>query len=328
MPWAEVIHVDVNRINDDWEGRREEVLEYLQMMGVRDPEGVVASTEKALSEGLDKELIIEQIRRRVANPSQTDPHVIAAMGNTVYCVISGRPTAGEYIFHKKTQGIAGEGGDGEQGPHVVCLHGTAMNEQILRANLARLISSLKGKAQVSVIQGGNVMTNDFHPRVYEQRQFYNSATILRQYAENTVHDTYEQLDEGVEFIEKKLNELSRPADIVLGFSQGAMMISALALRWERGLSSVTPPKGVVLLCPPDPKCVVKHFPFDEHKLKTPMLIVRADNDPVVATDAAADTAKLFENVQWETHPEGHAPLPGDAEANKTLVETLVTFITK
>lgn len=323
MPWAEVLEVDVNRINDDWDGKREEVIEFLEDMSVRNPEATVASTEKMLEEGATKEAIIDMIKKSVSNPVQSDPKVITAMSNTVYCIISGRPTAGEYIFHKKTQ-LADE--EDEAGPHIVCLHGTAMNEQILRAGLGRLISSLKGKAKVTVIQGGNIMVNNYHPRVWEQRQFYNSATILRQYAENTVTDKYEKLDEGVEFIETKMLELSRPADFVLGFSQGAMLISALALRWDKGISKVTPPKGVLLLCPPDPECVVAHFPFEGHKIRTRALLVRADNDPVVAATAADDNAKLYENCQRVTHPEGHQPLPGDVEASKALVEKLIAFI--
>ena len=46
MPWAEVLEVDVNRINDDWDGKREEVIEFLEDMSVRNPEATVASTEK------------------------------------------------------------------------------------------------------------------------------------------------------------------------------------------------------------------------------------------------------------------------------------------
>ena len=38
-------------------------------------------------------------------------------------------------------------------------------QQILRAGLG-LISSLKGKAKVTVIQGGNIMVINYHPRVW------------------------------------------------------------------------------------------------------------------------------------------------------------------
>ena len=54
-------------------------------------------------------------------------------------------------------------------------------------------------------------------------------------------DKYEKLDEGVEFIETKMLELSRPADLVLGFA-GAMLIGAPRALGQ-GHQQVTPPRA-------------------------------------------------------------------------------------
>lgn len=325
------VRLDRDRLNPDV-GQREGLCNLLRLFGIKEGEtAVLRHVDQMLMEKKDRVDILKAIRQRLSSLGVKDSHQAAALAGTAYCIASGATTSGANIVHE-TAGVTTKEvvaketspADDGVGPHVVCFHGTAMNEAILRAQLARLLSSLQGKAKVTIIEGGRIMTNQYHPRVWEQRKFYASNVVLREYASNTVQDTYERLPQGVAYIEKKLGELSRPADILLGFSQGAMMLHAVAHRAANGLSAVPAPKGLILLCPPTAQYIVKSHSLN-HPVDVPCLIVQGANDTVVGT-APEESAALYARPARWTHSGGHAPFPEDADEALRLVDALSRFI--
>ena len=101
--------------------------------------------------------------------------------------------------------------------HIVCLHGTACNAEILKTQLRGLISDWDG-VETTFIEGSRIMTNSLHPTVRLIRSVFSNgkpqALVHREYVETAPLDleakVYGNFDFAIAKFEEQLSALNKP----------------------------------------------------------------------------------------------------------------------
>ena len=223
-------------------------------------------------------------------------------------------------------------------PRVAILHGTAGNEQIVKMQLGRLLTKIKEFADVFVVEGSLVARDD-DPQTVSMKGFFGEKHTFKEYARATADErgwrTYSGLEAAAATVEKAIAALpgGGGADVLIGFSQGANMISCLCGRAGAALAGAAPPfRAAVLLAPANPgwaKQLPKAF---ANPLTTPTIIAFSDSDKNVNIEAGSgprNNALLYASgsVRVTQHAgPGHRPLPADKDELAALIDAVVALI--
>uniref|UniRef100_A0A7S2BPY5 Serine hydrolase domain-containing protein n=1 Tax=Haptolina brevifila TaxID=156173 RepID=A0A7S2BPY5_9EUKA len=219
-------------------------------------------------------------------------------------------------------------------PHVVMLHGTACNSGVLKVQLRKLIDKMSNSFDLTFIQGSRMITNTFHPTMREIKTAFGEQTRdwYREYLETSPIDRdakiYGSFDWGLAKFEKEIQELHRPVDALIGFSQGALFATLVAARALHRKDAIKPLRCVVLLNPPNPEALSVRAPdFFKEPLGTPALISKGLADEVVPGGPEA-YKPLYNTHEWVEHSGPHQPMPGQNEEDEQFADKIVAFMKK
>lgn len=253
------------------------------------------------------------------------------------CTMSGQAerAATTYPMPKKKDSI----------PHIICLHGTACNNQVLENQLRPLTQSWGPKVNLTFIEGHRHITNVFHPTAKEIKQVFNTPNH-KEYLETHPCDKeaklYGMFDSGIHNFELKLKAATDekgPADALIGFSQGALFATLVAARALKREDAPSPFKCLVLLNPPNPASLKERAPdLFTAPIGIPALICKGATDAVVNCERTWEKGifddgpelyrPIFETTEYTSHPDGHQPMPTAASDAETLVREIKAYIKK
>jgi len=219
-------------------------------------------------------------------------------------------------------------------PHIVCLHGTACNNNILQTQLRELTKGWERKVDISFIEGSMVITNIFHPVYRLIKEAFGEQPMHKQYVETSPIDReaklYGMFDFALAKFDEKLMQLENtsPIDALVGFSQGGLFATLLAARNLKRKDAFVPFRCVVLLNPPNPESLSERVPdFFDERIATPAFVCKGLADDVVPGGPEM-YGDLYSSVEWETHPGAHQPMPGEPEDAAVLAKKIQAFIAK
>ena len=228
---------------------------------------------------------------------------------------------------------------------VACLHGTAANKAIFAIQCAPLRARAAKRGVDLIFFDAPKLVAASNPHAELMHKFFGKDQVLREFGPAKLNGrgwrTYEDPLEVAESAHEALLEAcgGEEPDVLLGFSQGANMLSILAAKAER---EGRPYRCLVALCGARPGWAAELpdlFFFRDgdssSPLKTRLLCVRGESDAQVGPnvdaglpDGPTEMAKLFRDVTLLTHPGGHSPFPGAAfgKAADHLAAKIVDFI--
>lgn len=215
-------------------------------------------------------------------------------------------------------------------PHVVCLHGTACNELILKTQLGPMLRALKDEVDFTFVEGALTVADD-NAQAAGMRRFFGKDQVLREYAVATADGRgwrqYVGVAAAVNVVEEAIRALHRPVDALLGFSQGANFSTMLDARAALGLDGALPPlRCVVLMACGRPGWAAQEPSWFASPIGTPAFVATTEDDDVAAT-GPDEVAKLYTKPSFVVHSgPGHRPLPRDREDSEALVKQLREFI--
>lgn len=225
---------------------------------------------------------------------------------------------------------------------IAFLHGTAGNEAIFRVQLGPLVRVLREMADLYFIEGSIVVGED-NEQAAIIRQFFGDDHTLYEYARPTTDErqwrTYAALDAGIEALEAALADLpGGGADALIGFSQGANLITCLCARGAYRAPGGTPTtapmpfRAAVLLSPASPGWAAQRPDLFSAPLLTPSLVAYSDTDTQVCTEhgcgprnVALLWAPAVVTVFQHSGP-GHRPLPVDLKERDAFVNEVVALL--
>lgn len=247
-------------------------------------------------------------------------------------------------------------------PQIALLHGTASNAGILRIQLGPLLTRLEPLADLHFIEGTRTVADDA-PQAAKMRQFFGQNQVLKEYCgvdwDERRWRTYPELDMALDAVVAQLRAIpgGRGPDALIGFSQGANLITCLAAMAENAqqtdpadgasapyASALRSLRSVVMLSP--------HLPGWTHQrpdlfapttrpalLGTPAIVAwsRSDTFVFVGEDSTGDnTAGPPECVNlWQENRAleivhsgpGHRPMPKDVTELSALCNKIVDLVT-
>jgi len=214
-------------------------------------------------------------------------------------------------------------------PKILCLHGGGTNEAIMRVQTAKVRRMLRDEAEFEFFEGTLPMTNvdpavkrrfegpylswyDVKHDAYEGVR--EPAEYVRALLDDQVTFSYPHADEAVARLEHHIDECG-PYDALLGFSQGAILITlATAVRLHRARTGLGPPpswRHNVLVC----GMPVRAAEYAD-QLKTPLdfpsTISQGREDP--AYEWCRRLAAQYADANYLEHPDGHRFPRGEATA--------------
>jgi hypothetical protein len=254
---------------------------FLESFGIEKPEpgsyGVMGEPGFLVSEFYENDrLKLQQAGRRNPDAPPQD-ETIQPEQYFDQCVMTGKEPKPPTIYPMpKLQG---------RKPHVVLMHGTACNSDVLKTQMRELLSNWHG-VDISYIDGSRLMTQYYHPTVREIADAFGEHNIHKEYVETSPTDVhyrvYGQFDWAVAKFEQRLRALGKDVDALIGFSQGGMMAALMAARTLKHPDAPPPFRCVVLLNPPTPETMTDYAKdFFTEKLETPALISKGLADEVV-----------------------------------------------
>eukprot|EP00747_Dinoflagellata_sp_TGD_P113095 gnl/TRDRNA2_/TRDRNA2_171634_c0_seq2.p1 gnl/TRDRNA2_/TRDRNA2_171634_c0~~gnl/TRDRNA2_/TRDRNA2_171634_c0_seq2.p1 ORF type:complete len:352 (+),score=81.47 gnl/TRDRNA2_/TRDRNA2_171634_c0_seq2:38-1057(+) len=198
---------------------------------------------------------------------------------------------------------------------VLCLHGTASAEKVLRQQLAMLVMKTKDDIEW-IVEEGSIVCEESNKLVAEQvkimRPHFPDVTF-KQYAEPLGEQLgwrrYEKLEEVTVKIQAALKK-QEPIDAVLGFSQGSNIAHVIAAQSVLGKGA--PLRCVVHLCSNKPGWVGQMPELFGYKIPLPALVVRAEKDTV--STGFEEVASSYDSPERGSHSGEHRPLPAGKEA--------------
>lgn len=213
---------------------------------------------------------------------------------------------------------------------VLVLHGTCSNEKVMRSQLALCVKTTDADVEWVFAEGPVIIENPTNPIVKTQLEtmskFFPGATF-RQWGdplgEQLGWRRYDGFAEAVASVQKVLKEQG-PVDCVMGFSQGANVLHAVAA--QACLGKGLPFRCCIFLCVSKPGWVAQMPELFEYKTAMPALFVRAEKD--VVSTGTPEVSSSFENPELTTHPGEHRPMPAKPPEQKELIETIRVFLEK
>lgn len=239
---------------------------------------------------------------------------------------------------------------------VLCLHGTCASSSVLKKQLARMQSQLKGKIELVYVDGP-IQAKEDTPgysemaAAFKNMDFFDYARMsdwspvtpelselqahipdpgaLQAYLREKPEEhwriaperRYDDLDNALDYLQGKLKE-AQPIDGVLGFGGGANMANLLAAQASTG--SGVNFSFVIHLCPGRPGWVDQKPDLFASPIKMRCLCVSAQRDLVNPPDALKD---LYEDAQCMMHEDVQRPIPGtSAEEANYIAGAIVDFI--
>jgi len=224
-------------------------------------------------------------------------------------------------------------------PRVALFHGTAGNEAIFKMQLGPLLRVLREAADLHFIDGTMEIDKD-NSQAAAVRQYFGDKHVLYEYARPGADErtwrTYEELDTCVERLEAALARLpGGAADVLLGFSQGANLITCLCARGALGQPGAPHPfRAAVILSPTNPGWARQRPDLFASPITTPTIIAYSDTDTQTVTHAGCgpkEVAKLFTPAAVTLHQHsgpGHRPLPGDPSERNAFVEVVMALLAR
>lgn len=134
---------------------------------------------------------------------------------------------------------------------------------------------------------------------------------------------YAGIDVAVDYVTREVSARG-PFDCMLGFSQGANLVTMVVAQLVHTKQSALLPRCCIVMCGTQfgwAQRQLGHL-FAE-KLRIPSLHVIGDEDPFRTTTEAL--AELFEQPVLITHASGHRPMPPGRDA-EPLAQTLLSFM--
>jgi predicted esterase len=227
-------------------------------------------------------------------------------------------------------------------PRIGILHGTASNNRITKIQLAPLLKQLSF-AEVHLIEG-NCPVGDT-PQAREMRKYFGDDQELKEYSPQSWDErgwrTYPRLETAIAHVETELAKLpGGGVDVLLGFSQGANLITSLVARAE---VAARPFRCAALLSPGRPGWAAQIPDAFAARLRTPVVIVWSPSDqficgpttsgeaPQLATTGPHLCALLWEEEAVTRFPHsgpGHRPLPKETEERSALLQCIGDHVTR
>jgi len=209
---------------------------------------------------------------------------------------------------------------------VLCLHGTAATEKVLRAQLMHLLKLCSEDFEF-IFQEGCIDCDESNPIVAKQVELmkqYFPGEKFKQWAEPLGEDggwrRYGKWEAAMDFVEEVMKK-SAP-DVLLGFSQGSNLCHPLAARCALGRSS--PIACVVHFCTTKPGWVAQTPELFEYQIPVPALLIEGKVDETA--QGAADTALTYADPVVLKHSDGHRPFPKDVAEARELAKKIRDFV--
>jgi len=212
---------------------------------------------------------------------------------------------------------------------ILCLHGTASTEKVLRAQLAPLIKRASDDIEF-VLQDGCVDCDLRNPIVAKQVELmkqYFPEEKFKQWAEPLGEETgwrrYGGWERAIEFAQEAMTKHA-PIDGLLGFSQGSNLSHPLGA--QAALGQGHPLHCVVHFCTTKPGWVGQTPDLFEYQLPLPALIIEGKVDETAK--GSDEVASTYEHPVRLSHSDGHRPFPKKPDEAKKLAEDIHSFVVK
>lgn len=214
-------------------------------------------------------------------------------------------------------------------PRIAILHGTAANEAIVKIQLAKLLTPLRERCDVFIVEGA-LTAREESAETQVVRNHFGAKHVLREYARATFDErqwrTYDDLDDSMARVESDIAALSGGggADVLIGFSQGANLITCLCARGSY--------RAAVLLAPSNPGWAKQLAGAFAAPLTTPTIVGYSDTDAQVNNSGGcgpANTARLYapESVTILHHAgPGHRPLPREPADLQRVIDAVMALV--
>lgn len=210
---------------------------------------------------------------------------------------------------------------------VLCLHGTAATEKVLRAQLTHLLKMCSDEFEF-LFQEGCIDCDESNPIVAKQVELmkqYFPGEKFKQWAEPLGADggwrRYDKWEPAMKFVQEIMTKMA-PIDVLLGFSQGSNLSHPLAAC--AGLGQGPAVNCVVHFCTTKPGWVAQTPELFEWQIPVPALIIEGKSDETA--QGAKDVAKTYADPVVLHHSDGHRPFPKDVNEAKDLAQKIRDFV--
>lgn len=221
-------------------------------------------------------------------------------------------------------------------PRILCLHGGGTNEAIMRVQTAKLRNQLRSEIDFDFLQGTMTMENvdpavkkrfdgpflswyDVTHDAYEGKR--PAADYIAALTDESVTFKYPYAEEAMARLEEHI-EKEGPYDMLLGFSQGAILITLLtAMRLERARLGTGPPPSWshnILVCGM-PVRANKFYGLFETPLDFSCTVGQGQQDP--AFEWCKQLADQYAHPEYVEYPDGHR-FPHGKEDTARLAESI------
>ena len=222
-------------------------------------------------------------------------------------------------------------------PRIALLHGTVSNTNIFKMQTAALLRALQAwGAEIHIVEAPLECEED-NPQLAKMKEFFGPNSSYLEYARSTSDQrnwrtyTLDTLEAALAHCESSIAEAfpETGADALIGFSQGAHLITLLAARAER---AGRPLRAALMLSMSLPGWVLQKPDLFAEPLATPAFIGWSPSDRLLyhaKTNACGphENAKLFASVVLREHNgPGHRPLPKDRGECESFVEEMRAFL--
>lgn len=212
---------------------------------------------------------------------------------------------------------------------VLCLHGTAATEKVLRAQLTHLLKLCSDDFEF-LFQEGCIECDEANPIVAKQVELmkqYFPGEKFKQWAEPLGVDggwrRYGKWEPAMDFVQETMKKFA-PVDVLLGFSQGSNLAHPLAARAARGHPGMSPINCVVHFCTTKPGWVAQTPDLFEYQIPVPALLIEGKVDETA--QGAADVALTYADPVVVKHSDGHRPFPKDVAEARELAQKIRDFV--
>lgn len=210
---------------------------------------------------------------------------------------------------------------------ILCIHGYRQNEQTFREKTGAFRKIVKKYAELVFITAPNFVpptedasATDAKGEATSDQCGWWFSQSHRSFHALEMTDCSDGFTESLDVIRQAFQEQG-PFDGVLGFSQGASMVSLLcAMQVEQATDSVFKFEFAILIAGFKSRST-KHADLYTQQVAIPTLHVYGDTDKVIGKDMSVELLQLYVEPVTLSHPGGHF-VPAAAPQKKVYVEFL------